>query len=325
MAEISFIKLLGSAIIALIVVLVTGPILIPQLHRLKFGQAIREEGPESHQKKSGTPTMGGLMIITAITVATIVMAQWNMAISLALFVMLGHMALGFSDDYIKVVHKHNLGLTAKQKLAGQLFIALVTTYLGIHYTHMTTSIWIPGTTASYDLGGLYYLLVIVLIVGTTNAVNLTDGLDGLASGAMMIAACAYMVICLLAAQANLAIFAAACTGACFGFLKFNANPAKIFMGDTGSLALGGALAALAILTKTELLLIVLGGLFVLEALSVIIQVISFKTTGKRIFKMSPIHHHFELMGWSEKRVVYSFYAFEFFCGILAIIIYQQAI
>ena len=296
-----------AAVIAAGFVLLTGPFFIPELHKLKFGQSIREEGPKSHQKKSGTPTMGGIMIILGITLATLVAAPLTPAILLALFITLGHFVLGFLDDYIKVVKKRNLGLKARQKLLGQILIALVTMYIGTEVLGIHTDIWIPIANVNFDLGWLYYPLVLFVLVGTSNAVNLTDGLDGLASGTVAIAASAYAVVCVRTGHPDLAIFCVAIVAACLGFLRFNAHPARVFMGDTGSLALGGALAAVGILTHTEILLAVIGFVFVCEALSVIIQVISFQTTGRRVFRMSPIHHHFELGGWSEWRVVTTFW------------------
>ena len=302
------INVLIAAVVAAGFVLVTGPFFIPVLHRLKFGQSIREEGPKSHQAKSGTPTMGGIMIILGITLGTAAAAPLSTEILLALFIM-----LGFLDDYIKVVKKRNLGLKARQKLLGQIFIAVVTMVIGTRMLGIDTSIWIPVADTSIDIGAGYYLLLLFVMVGTSNAVNLTDGLDGLASGAVAIAASSYAVVCILMGHSDLAIFCAAIVAACVAFLRFNAHPAKVFMGDTGSLALGGALAAVGILTHTEILLAIIGFVFVCEALSVIIQVISFQTTGKRVFRMSPIHHHFELGGWSEWKVVVVFW----FIGLLA--------
>ena len=307
------INVLIAAVVAAGFVLVTGPFFIPVLHRLKFGQSIREEGPKSHQAKSGTPTMGGIMIILGITLGTAAAAPLSTEILLALFIMLGHFVLGFLDDYIKVVKKRNLGLKARQKLLGQIFIAVVTMVIGTRMLGIDTSIWIPVSDTSIDIGAGYYLLLLFVMVGTSNAVNLTDGLDGLASGAVAIAASSYAVVCILMGHSDLAIFCAAIVAACVAFLRFNAHPAKVFMGDTGSLALGGALAAVGILTHTEILLAIIGFVFVCEALSVIIQVISFQTTGKRVFRMSPIHHHFELGGWSEWKVVVVFW----FIGLLA--------
>ena len=309
--------LLLSAVVAAACVLLTGPFFIPLLHKLKFGQSIREEGPKSHQAKSGTPTMGGVMIILGITVATLVAAPLTPEVLLALFIMLGHFVLGFLDDYIKVVKKRNLGLKARQKLLGQIIIAIVTMIVGTRMLGIDTTVWVPVLNMDVNIGWGYYLLVLFVLVGGSNAVNLTDGLDGLASGTVAIACSCYAVVCLLLqpAHVGLAIFSVAVVGACLGFLRFNAHPAKVFMGDTGSLALGGAFAALGILTHTEVLLAVIGLIFVCEALSVIIQVISFQTTGKRVFRMSPIHHHFELGGWSEWKVVTVFWAVGLLAGV----------
>lgn len=312
-----------AALIAAVVVLILGPIAIPILHKLKFGQSIRTEGPKSHQVKSGTPTMGGIFMIIGIVVATLACAEINTEILLALFILLGHFILGFLDDYIKVVKKRNLGLKAKQKLLGQIIIAIVTIYFATTQLGIETDLWIPIICENLDLGIFYYVLVLLVIVGASNAVNLTDGLDGLASGCMAIAAACYAVICLMDGHFELMIFCAAIVGACVGFLKFNFHPAKIFMGDTGSLALGGAFAAMGILTHTELLLPVVGLVFVCEALSVILQVISFQTTGKRIFRMAPLHHHFELGGWKELKVVFVFWGVSLICGIIGLAILIQ--
>ena len=314
------VEILSAAAIAAGIVLIAGPFLIPLLHKLKFGQSIREEGPASHKVKSGTPTMGGIFLIAGIVIATLIRAELTAEIFVALFIVVGHFILGFLDDYIKVVKKRNLGLKARQKLLGQIIIAAVTIYVVINYLGIETTIWLPIFDSTIDLGIFYYVLVLLVIVGASNAVNLTDGLDGLASGCMAIAASCYGVICLLTLHYNLAIFCAATVGACIGFLRFNFHPARIFMGDTGSLALGGAFAAMGILTHTELLLIFVGIIFVCEALSVILQVISYQTTGKRIFRMSPLHHHFELGGWKEVKVVMVFWTVSLIGGIIGIIL-----
>ena len=316
------VNILTTMAIAAGVVLLIGPILIPLLHKLKFGQSIREEGPKSHQKKSGTPTMGGIFLIAAIIIATVIKAPMTTEIVLALFIMIGHWILGFLDDYIKVVKKRNLGLKARQKLIGQIIIAVITMVIATEMLDIRTTLWIPFAESELNLGILYYALVLFVIVGASNAVNLTDGLDGLASGNMAIAASCYAVVCMLTGHSDLAIFCAAIVGACIGFLRFNFHPAKIFMGDTGSLALGGAFAAVGILTHTEILLAVIGLIFVCEALSVIIQVISFQTTGKRVFKMSPIHHHFELSGWKETKVVFVFWAVGLIFGVIGLSMLQ---
>ncbi|MGR9050257.1 phospho-N-acetylmuramoyl-pentapeptide-transferase [Halobacillus litoralis] len=306
--------LLITMAISFAITVVISPMIIPFLRRLKFGQAIRDEGPESHQKKSGTPTMGGVMIIVAVVITTILASFWftpdtgNTQMFLVLFVLVGYGLLGFLDDYIKVAMKRNLGLTSKQKMLGQIVIALVV-YFILRNSDFPTYISIPGTTFEVDLGWGYALLILFMLVGASNAVNLTDGLDGLLAGTAAIAFGAFAILA-WTGQMNveITIFSLAIVGALLGFLVFNAHPAKVFMGDTGSLALGGAIAIIAILTKLELILVIIGGVFVLETLSVIIQVISFKTTGKRVFKMSPLHHHYELKGWSEWRVVTTFWA-----------------
>ena len=225
------------------VVLLTAPLVIPWLRRLKFGQSIRTEGPKSHQAKSGTPTMGGVMIVLGILLGTLAGAPHSTEILLALFILLGHFLLGFLDDYIKVVKKRNLGLKARQKLIGQILIAVIVMYIGTRMLGIDTSIWLPVADRDIDLGIGYYALVLFVIVGTSNAVNLTDGLDGLAAGTVAISSSCYAVVCILAGHPDLAIFCVAMTAACVAFLRFNAHPAKVFMGDTGSLALGGGLAA----------------------------------------------------------------------------------
>jgi len=300
-------NLFYAAVMALGIALALGPLLIPMLRWLKFGQSIRKEGPERHYAKAGTPTMGGLLILAAVTIPSIVFAGRDPQVLLALFVTLGHGGIGFLDDFIKVVLKRNLGLKAKQKLFGQMVLAIALTFVAVNYLGRGTDIWVPFWGVTLDLGPLYYVVIVLFIIYTSNAVNLTDGLDGLASGTMVISALAYAIIALYYNQQPLAIFCVSLAGAALGFLRYNSHPAKVFMGDTGSLAMGGALATVAVLTKTELLMVIIGGVFMLEGLSVIIQVAAFKSTGKRVFKMSPIHHHFELLGWSETKVVTVFW------------------
>ncbi|MGO4887876.1 phospho-N-acetylmuramoyl-pentapeptide-transferase [Anaerobacillus sp. MEB173] len=313
--------LLFTLLASFLIAVLLSPIIIPFLRRLKFGQSIRDEGPKSHQKKSGTPTMGGVMIIIAIITTTIVMSTKFLHLSTELFLLLlvtfGFGLLGFLDDFIKVVMKRNLGLTSKQKLLGQLIISAIFYYVIVQAGY-STAVRIPATDISIDIGLLYLPLVIVMLVGASNAVNLTDGLDGLLAGTSAIAFGAFAVLAWNSNMIDVAIFCAAVVGAVLGFLVFNAHPAKVFMGDTGSLALGGAIAAVAILTKMEILLVIIGGVFVIETLSVIIQVISFKTTGKRVFKMSPLHHHYELSGWSEWRVVVTFWIVGMLFAVLGI-------
>ncbi|MDQ0270336.1 phospho-N-acetylmuramoyl-pentapeptide-transferase [Cytobacillus purgationiresistens] len=312
-----------TILLGFLITVLLSPIFIPFLRRLKFGQSIREEGPQSHLKKTGTPTMGGVMILLSIAVTTLIMtAKFSEPTSttyLLLLVTLGFGLLGFLDDFIKVALKRNLGLTSKQKLLGQIIISIIF-YLVISQTGFSTEIHIPLTDFSFDLGWGYALFIIFWLVGFSNAVNLTDGLDGLVSGTAAIAFGAFAVLAWNQSLFEVSIFSVAVVGAVLGFLVFNAHPAKVFMGDTGSLALGGAIAAVAILTKLEIILLIIGGVFVVETLSVIIQVISFKTTGKRVFRMSPLHHHYELVGWSEWRVVVTFWTVGLLCAILGIYI-----
>ncbi len=295
-------KLIGIPVTAFIVCALIGPVLIPYLHKLKFGQSIRECGPASHMAKNGTPTMGGLMMLAALLVA-LLWGNFTSHVIIALVLTVGHAVIGFIDDYIKVVMKRNLGLTAKQKFLLQFILAGAYVYFA--ETHIrNTELWVPGINAVIDLGWGYYVLAFLLLVGTTNAVNLTDGLDGLVSFVSLPVTMVFAFIAYMQGMLDLSGFALGLTGACLGFLLFNRHPARVFMGDTGSLALGGAIAALALLTRTELLLVIVGGIYVAEALSVIIQVTYFRFSGgKRIFRMSPLHHHFELGGWPEVKVV----------------------
>ncbi|KQL39526.1 phospho-N-acetylmuramoyl-pentapeptide-transferase [Bacillus sp. FJAT-25509] len=308
-------SILVAMITAFIIAVILSPIFIPYLRKLKFGQSIRDEGPQSHKKKSGTPTMGGIIILIALSLSALLISMYFDVLStrtyVLLFVTICFGVIGFLDDYIKVVKKRNLGLTSKQKFICQVIVSIIV-FFAIRAMGISTSISIPGTNYSFDLGFIYVLLIIFMLVGTSNAVNLTDGLDGLVSGTAAIAFGAYAVLAYNQHQLDVAIFSIAVVGAVLGFLVFNAHPAKVFMGDTGSLALGGALAAIAIVTHLEILLVIIGGIFVIETLSVMIQVASFKATGKRVFKMSPLHHHYELSGWTEWRVVVTFW----FVGLL---------
>ncbi|MFX3633146.1 MAG: phospho-N-acetylmuramoyl-pentapeptide-transferase [Candidatus Pristimantibacillus sp.] len=283
-----------------------GPLFIPLLRRMKFGQQVRTDGPQSHLKKNGTPTMGGIIIILALLISFLKFSDKTADFWVLLTASLGFGLIGFLDDYIKIVFKRSLGLTARQKLFGQLLFSIIVCAQLYNMNH-STAITVPGTAWGFDLGWFYYPFVVIIMFGASNAVNFTDGLDGLLSGTSAIAFGAFTIVAVQASAYESAVFSAAMIGAVLGFLIFNAYPAKVFMGDTGSLGIGGGIAAVAILTKTELLLVVIGGVFVIEMLSVILQVGSFKLRGKRIFKMSPIHHHFELSGWSEWRVVSMFW------------------
>lgn len=300
-----------------IIMFLIGPMFIPFLKKLKFGQNIREEGPQSHLVKAGTPTMGGLMIILAVTVTCFVFIKDNFEIIIALSVTLGFGLIGFIDDYIKVILKRNLGLRAYQKIVLQLLIAiLLVVYSGKH-PNIGTILNVPFFDLYIDLKMLYYPFTVVFIVGFVNAVNLTDGLDGLASGVSFFSSVFFAISCAFNGYYELSIFAGSVVGASLGFLRFNIYPAKVFMGDTGSMALGGALAALAVLTRMQLFFFIVGGIFLIEAISVIIQVGYFKLSGgRRVFKMAPIHHHFELSGWHEKKVVKNFWIAAFVFSML---------
>ena len=328
-----------AALTALLISFILGPWLIERMRRIKLGQFIREEGPKSHQQKAGTPTMGGILINVAILIPTILWADiYNPYIWIVLFVTFAYATIGFVDDYRKLAKKHNLGLTAREKFTAQIVVALLAglaiAYLPSIHNNYSTVLTLPFIkNFKPDLGPLYIPFIIIIIVGASNAVNLTDGLDGLAIGSTLIAAVTYTVLTYAAGHfriadylriawvpqtGELAVFCGAMVGASLGFLWFNAHPAEIFMGDVGSLALGGAIGCLAVMIKQEILLIFVGGLFVLEALSVIIQVISFKTTGRRVFKMSPIHHHFELSGWRETKVVVRFWIIAIIFALLSL-------
>ena len=298
-----------------------GPLLIPLLRRMKFGQQVRDDGPQSHLKKSGTPTMGGIIILLALALAYVKFSDGGYAFWALLIACFGFGLVGFLDDYIKIVLKRSLGLTARQKLLGQLLFSVA--FCGILYANNhPTTVGAPGVSGTLELGLGYYALVIVMFFAASNSVNFTDGLDGLLSGTSALAFGAFAIVALQAAQPQSAVFSAAMVGAVLGFLVFNKHPAKVFMGDTGSLGIGGGIAAVAVLTKSELLLVIIGGVFVLEMLSVILQVASFKTRGKRIFKMSPIHHHFELSGWSEWRVVTTFWLAGLLFAAAGLILYK---
>jgi len=307
-------------ILAAAIVLALGPVFLPWLRRLKFGQFIREDGPRAHQAKAGTPTMGGLMMLMGLLVITPLLLPWQLETVVLLLFTLGYGLIGFVDDYIKVVKKRNLGLKAKQKMMAQTLLALALAWVAAYGLDHGPRVMLPVLGQPLDLTfPLFALFIWLVAVGTTNAVNLTDGLDGLAAGVTLIVALTYVVIGAGQGQPAAALFASALAGVCLGFLYYNRHPARVFMGDTGSLALGGALTVLAVVTRTELLLPVLGAVYAAETLSVIIQVISFKTTGRRVFRMSPLHHHFELGGWSESRVVRTFWsaaAIACACGLL---------
>lgn len=303
-------QLITGGIFALILAGILGLWFIPVLTRLKFGQEIREEGPKWHAKKSGTPTMGGLIFITAIVISCLLCYLLGMQIGIEIVMLLAisliYGVIGFTDDYIKVILKRNLGLTAKQKFLLQLVAAIAFVAWAVYGTKISTNISIPFTSLSFDMGVFYIPFVTVVILATVNSVNLTDGLDGLATSITCIVAIFFMLFAKRMESNAVALFAAIVLGSLIGFLIYNKYPAKVFMGDTGSLFLGGAVCGMAILLEQPLALLIVGFVYVMESLSVIMQVTSFKLTGKRIFKMSPIHHHFEMCGWNEVKIVVVF-------------------
>ena len=315
------IKLLYALGLSFLVVWVIGPGMIRILYRLKFGQNIRAVGPQSHYQKEGTPTMGGVMIILAILLSTLLLIQITDQILWSLFLMLGFGLLGLLDDLIKVVASRSLGLRAWQKIAGQLVLSgLIGLYVVKNPQLM--EIMIPFTNQTINFGILTIPFIMFVVVGAVNAVNLTDGLDGLAGGVTIVVSLAFALILLLQGSTDLAAFALTLTGACIGFVWFNAHPAQVFMGDTGSFALGGALVAIAIFSRTEFFLAIIGGIYVIETISDVIQISYFKLTGgKRVFKMAPIHHHFELSGWKEPQVVVRFMILSLIFAIIGLIGY----
>lgn len=304
------------------VVLVLMPFWIRLLRYRKIGQQIRADGPQRHLQKQGTPTMGGVIMLVSILVTCALLARWNMTLMLAVLATVLTALLGFLDDFESVAHRRSLGLTPHAKLIGQGAIVIVFTLLAVNMLDLSPVVTLPGgfdidlgvLTTQLAIGGvqisipwLYIVFVFLLMAGLSNAVNLNDGLDGLCGGCSAVTLAVMGMVAFTSGDLSLAVFAFACVGACVGFLWFNCYPASIFMGDTGSLALGTAFAALAVLTKTEVFSIIIGGVFIIEVLSVMIQVISFKLTGKRVFLMAPLHHHFEKMGWAETKVVTRFW------------------
>ena len=303
--EIKYLLAFGAALVLTLVVM---PVLIPFLHKIKFGQSIRKEGPKSHMAKTGTPTMGGIVFVLVPILVMLILDYKAFAtpeMLIVVFAYLGYAFIGFLDDFLIVVKKNNDGLKPSVKFLLQSVLAVV---FYICYTYVAdTSIEIPVLHLSLNIGILYFFLVFIMFTAESNAVNLTDGLDGLCAGTSLIAIAPFIIFSLLKGQHDLAMFLLAVSGALLGYLRFNLHPAKICMGDTGSLAIGGLLAATAMVLKQELLLIIIGGVFLMEVLSVIIQVTSFKLTGKRVFRMSPLHHHFELGGMKETQVVLMFW------------------
>lgn len=310
-------RVVFAATLAALVMFALGRWGIPHLRRLKFHQRIREEAPVQHRGKAGTPTMGGVLILAAIVFATLVTApRGSSGLTLALLIMGAYGAVGAADDLLAIRRQRNLGLRARERLAVQIPLAMVVAVYVMRRPNLGTGLMLPWA-GRIDLGSLYLIFAALYIIGFANAVNLADGLDGLAAGTVAIAAGAYAVIAVRVEQVEMAILAAAVAGASLGFLWFNAHPASIFMGDVGSNALGGVLAAIAMITKTELTLLVVGLVFVLEAASVLVQVGFFKATGgRRLLRMSPLHHHFELSGWTETQTVVRMWLIAAFAALL---------
>ncbi len=325
----------GAAVTALLLSLALGPWFINRLRSLQLGQVVRDDGPQTHKKKSGTPTMGGALILFALLMAVLLWGDLkNIGLWIVMFVTVGNGMIGWVDDYRKVVHKNTKGLSARQKLFFQFLVAGVAAWLIQTYTDVDTNLALPFFKhLVIPLGYLYVPFAMLVIVGSANAVNLTDGLDGLAIGSVITTSATFAIFAYVAGNAKIAeyleiphipgsgeltVFAAAMAASGLGFLWYNAHPAQVFMGDVGSLSLGGAIGSLAVVTKNEILLLVVGGVFVMEAISVMVQVASFKTRGKRVFKMAPIHHHFELKGWPEPKVIVRFWIISILLSLIAL-------
>jgi len=323
-------EVLIAGTVALLICIFLSPKFIQFLREREFGQFIRAEGPEGHHAKAGTPTMGGIIIFTAISIPFLIMSDYDWRAVGVYGAAMGCALLGFADDYIKIVRRRSLGLSARAKLGITILISVGLWWIATEKAGLPQTLRLRVIDYQIDLGflaGIPFLILIYLVVAaTTSAVNLTDGLDGLAAGCAAIVLLAYIGITFITAgQKDLALLSSCLVGACVGFLWFNAFPATIFMGDTGSLGIGGAIAGLAIMTKTEILLILIGGIFVVEALSVLIQVFSFQTFRKRVFLMAPIHHHFELMAWSETKIILRFWIVAAICSAIGFTLYQQSV
>jgi phospho-N-acetylmuramoyl-pentapeptide-transferase len=326
-------QVLAAGVAAMLLGILSGPAFIAFLRRNEFGQQIREEGPAGHMSKQGTPTLGGLVLLACTMISFLFFTRRTTPGLAVAGTMLACAAIGFVDDYLKLTNRRSLGLSGRWKMLG---LAAVVAGLAVvaHHEHLSTDVYLPVIDTHVPLGPGYYVFIFLVVAGAANAVNLTDGLDGLAAGTMTIAALTYSamgVVAFLAAgglysqsdprSLDLAILAAALVGGCVGFLWYNAYPADVFMGDTGAFGLGGGLAALAVFTKTEVLLVIIGGVFVIEALSVVIQVVAFRTTGRRVFLMAPIHHHFEMMEWTENKIIVRFWIMAAIFGASGFVLY----
>jgi len=319
-------RVLIAGTASLLICIFLSPRFIAFLREREFGQHIREEGPQEHHAKAGTPTMGGIIIFSAIAIPYLLLSNRD-AESLGVFgAAVACALLGFADDYVKIVRRRSLGLRARTKIGLTALIALALWWVATKQAGLDETLRLRIGDYHLDLGLFYPVFIFLVLAGTTSGVNLTDGLDGLAAGCAAIVLLAYIGITFITSgQRDLAILAGCLVGACVGFLWFNSFPASIFMGDTGSLGLGGAIAGLAVMTKTEVLLIILGGIFVIEALSVAIQVLTFKAVRKRVFLMAPIHHHFELKAWSETKIILRFWIIALVFAAIAFTLYQKNI
>jgi len=311
---------------ALLICVFAAPRLITYLRGREFGQQIREEGPAGHHAKAGTPTMGGVLVFISIAVPFLVLTDWDWRAVAVFGTAVACALLGFADDYSKIVRRRSLGLRGRTKMIVLLLISLALWWVATHKAGLSTTVQLRFVDISVDLGLFFPVVVFLVIAGSTNAVNLSDGLDGLAGGCVAIVMLAYVAITFITTgDRDLALLSACIVGACIGFLWFNAFPATIFMGDTGSLGLGGAIGAMAVMTDTMLLLVLIGGIFVIEALSVIIQVSVFQSFRKRVFLMAPIHHHFEMLGWSETKIILRFWIIAAVCSAIGFTLYQANI
>jgi phospho-N-acetylmuramoyl-pentapeptide-transferase len=319
-------EILIGGMASLFICMFLGPRFIDFLRAQEFGQQIREEGPAGHIGKAGTPTIGGLAIFLSICVPFLILSEYRAASLAVVATMLAMALLGFVDDVIKLRRRRSLGVSGRTKLLVQALTAIALWVTVTEWVGQTDALRLRVIDASIDLGLLYPALIFLVLAGATNGVNLADGLDGLAAGCCAIVFLTFTAMTFITqGEEDLALLSACLVGACVGFLWFNSFPASVFMGDTGSLGLGGAIAALAVLTKTEILLIVIGGIFVLEALSVAIQVVSFQRFRRRVFLMAPIHHHFEMLGWSETKIILRFWIVAAICAAIGFTLYQQSI
>src|SRR5680860_62228 len=321
-------EILIGGMASLLICIFLGPKFIDWLRTKEFGPHIREDGPAGHHGKAGTPTMGGIVIFVGVSIPFLILSDYRAISLVVLAVALASAALGLADDWAKIQKRRSLGVSGRTKLAVQALIAVGLWLAATEYVGLNDTLRLRIVDASVDLGYLYPGLILLVLMGTTNGVNLTDGLDGLAAGCSAIVLLSFTAMTFITggpAQMDLALLCACLVGACVGFLWFNSFPASIFMGDTGSLGLGGAIAALAVMTQTEVLLLIIGGIFVIEALSVVVQVFAFQRFHRRVFLMAPLHHHFEMLAWSETKIILRFWIIAAICSAIGFTLYQQSI